>query len=95
MFLTLPAYEAAFAMEMLAHRNIMKIVIALRDDTVAGQSEAVKQMDKNERKAWQKAQAEQKVAWVNELSRMIPVYTDAMLGYLRAFQSLAINVEAV
>ncbi len=94
MFLSLPAYESALAVEMRSHRKVMKVVLALRDDSAASQ-EQLKKMDKNERKLWQKAQAEQKVQWVNELTTMIPTYTDAMLAYLRAFQALAINVEAV
>lgn len=95
--LLLTSYESSFAVEMRAHRRIMKVVLALKDDGSGNSetSEMVKKMDKNERKLWQKAQVDQKVAWVNELTTMIPVYTDAMLGYLQAFQSIAINVEAV
>lgn len=82
---------------MRAHHKIISIVISLRDEAAntAAMQDKLKQMDKNERKLWQKAQAEQKVRWINELSAMIPIYSDAVLAYLKAFQALAINIEAV
>jgi adenylate kinase len=58
------------------------------------QQELMKKMSKEERKIYQKQLADQKILLINELTNYIPSYGEAVLSYLRAYQAVAIQVEA-
>ncbi len=94
--LTCGAYELAYCAEESIHRQVMAIVSLLRDpDRDPSKSEQLKRMEnKQERKAYGRQLAEQRLQAVNELQLLIPQYTDTMLAYLRAWQAVATNLEA-
>jgi hypothetical protein len=91
------SYEIAFLAECIVYTKVMRIVHALKDDSLNAKpvSRDGKKLSKMERQRLQNEQMQTKVSLVNELTTLIPVYSDAVLAYVRAFQPLAICIEAV
>lgn len=75
----------------------MKIVNALKDDALVTKpaSRDGKKLSKSERQRIQQEQMQIKVNLINDLTSLIPVYSDAVLAFIRAFQQIAICIEAV
>lgn len=96
-FNLLSSYEIAFLSEIVTHNKVMKIVNALKDDSLTAKpsSRDGKKLSKAEKQKLQNEQMQLKMNLLNELTSLIPVYSDAVLAYIRAFQPVAICIEAV
>jgi hypothetical protein len=86
----------AYVSESLIRDKVMVIVNALKEDTNAKpNSAAEKKMSKAERQKLVNEKMQIRVQLINDLTSLIPVYSDAVCAYIRAFQQVAICVEAV
>eukprot|EP01039_Chlorochromonas_danica_P003053 gene3053-3333_t len=96
LFLQLPAYFLAYATEMNIKNKVMQLVRGLKEEGSSnGGQPPPPTATKFERQQWQKQRVEERMHLVNELTALIPVYSDAVLAYLQAFQAVAISMEAV
>lgn len=86
----LSSYETAYCSELLIHENVNKLTQVLKGD---GGSDT--KANKADNAQLQQDLMQQKLNMINELQGLIPVYSEAMLAYVRAFQSIAISIEAV
>lgn len=95
--LQIPAYFVSYAAEVVIKDKVLELVRSLKEDVSKSKEEqaAFAKLSKAERTIWQNEKLEQRMHRVNELTAMIPTYSDAVLAYLKAFQSVAICVEAV
>ena len=97
-FLLLPKYSVAFAAEFHLKAKVLRIVEELHAHSSA--SDAMAAADGGKLSKEQRAQrardlAQSRVDLVNGLSALVPVYAETVLAYTRAFQELAVSVEAV
>lgn len=80
------------------HDQVMRLVRALKNSNVptgAAAAEATARLTKEQRAQIARELAQQRMDLVNSLSALVPLYTETVLAYTRAFQELAISVEAV
>lgn len=55
----------------------------------------MKDMTKEEKNRLKFEMAQQKIELVNRLSSLVSIYSQSVVNFLRAFQSLAISIETV
>jgi hypothetical protein len=63
--------------------------------SAAAQAAAAVKLTKEQKTAMAKELAQQRADMVNQLTALVTVYTDSVLAYTRAFQELAVSIEAV
>lgn len=75
----------------------MKVVNDLKEESNRSKEkkDEMKLLSKAERALKQSELMQQRVNMVNELQSLIPVYSDTVVAYIKAFQNIAICVEAV
>lgn len=97
-FLLIPKYMVAFAAELRLKDVVLRLVERLRDSGAANDALAAAEagkLTKEQRAQRARELAQARADQVNGLSALVPVYTDTVLAYTRAFQELAVSVEAV
>ena len=97
-FLLLPKYNVAFAAEVCVKEQVMRLVRALKNSSAPSDSSAdaaAAKQSKEQRAVRARELAQQRMDMVNALSALVPLYTETVLAYTRAFQELAVSVEAV
>lgn len=84
------------------YKQVMRLVRALKNLGAANDVRAAaeagsggKVMSKEQRAVRARELAQQRMDMVNSLSALVPLYSEAVLAYTRAFQELAVSVEAV
>jgi hypothetical protein len=97
LLLHLPAYFLAYSNEVLVKDKVMELVRCLKEDVSKSKEEQaiLAKLTKAEKAIWQNERIQQRLYRVNELTELINIYTEATLAYLKAFQTVAICVEAV
>lgn len=96
--LLIPKYMVAFAAEVQVQRKVQRLVDLLKNSGAANDALAAAdggKMSKEQRALRAKELAQARVDQVNALSALVPVYSETVLAYTRAFQELAVSVEAV
>lgn len=97
-FLLIPKYVVAFAAEVRLKDVVLRLVEQLRDSGTANDALATEdagRLTKEQRAQRARELAQARADQVNALSALVPVYSDTVLAYTRAFQELAVSVEAV
>lgn len=91
------SYELGYCAEFQIYRKVMGIVNTLKEETARSKErkDEFKNLSKAERALKQSEMMQRQVSLVNELQALIPVYSETVLSYMKAFQALAICVEAV
>lgn len=76
---------------------MLKLVMELKADVSKSKDDQImlNNMSKAERQVWQQERVQQRMHCVNELQMLTPVYSDAVVAFLKTWQSLAICIEAV
>lgn len=90
--LLLNGYEIAYLCEDNIKEKVLTLTKALKDDESKKPNE---KMTRAERTAYQNEMMQRKLDMVNELTSLIPLYSDAVLSYLQSFQNFGICVESV
>lgn len=78
--------------------RVLKLVEKLQSTNSTNDIKAVEEgakMSKEQRALRAKELAQGRMDLVNALQALVPVYTETVLAYSRAFQELAVSVEAV
>lgn len=92
----LSSYETAYCSELLIHENVNKLTQVLKGDPpIDSKVENESKISKADKAQLQQDLMQHKLNMINELQALIPVYSEAVLAYVRAFQSIAIAIEAV
>jgi hypothetical protein len=97
-FLLIPKYAVAFAAEVQVKARVLQIVQLLHNSDGVNNAMAAAdggKLSKEQRAVRARELAQQRMDQVNALTALVPVYSDAVLAYTRAFQELAVSVEAV
>jgi hypothetical protein len=97
-FLLIPKYAVAFAAEVQVKARVLQIVQLLHNSDSVNNAMAAAdggKLSKEQRAVRARELAQQRMDQVNALTALVPVYSDAVLAYTRAFQELAVSVEAV
>jgi hypothetical protein len=97
-FLLIPKYAVAFAAELRLKDCVLRLVEQLRSGGAANDALAAAEggkLSKEQRAVRARELAQARADQVNALSALVPTYTDTVLAYTRAFQELAVSVEAV
>lgn len=92
-FLLLTSYETGYCAELQIHESVYKLTQVLKGESV--DPTVTIDLNKSEKSQLQQELMQQKLNMINELQSLIPVYSEAVLAYVRAFQSIAIPIEAV
>lgn len=95
--LQIPSYEISYCSEVIVRNKVMKVVNDLKEESNRSKEkkDEMKLLSKAERALRQSELMQQRVNMVNELQSLIPVYSDTVVAYIKAFQNIAICLEAV
>lgn len=95
--LQIPSYEIFYCSEVLIKNKVMYVVNALKEESNRSKErkDEMKSLTKAERALRQSELMQQRVNLVNDLQALIPVYSDTVVAYIKAFQNMAICLEAV
>lgn len=95
--LQIPSYEIGYSSEVLVKNKVLNVVTKLKEESERSKDlkEEMKSLSKAERAIRQNELTQMRVNMVNELTALIPVYSDTVLAYIKAFQNIAICLEAV
>lgn len=76
---------------------MLRVVTELKEESNRSKErkDEMKTLTKAERALRQSELMQQRVNLVNDLQSLIPVYSDTVVSYIKAFQNMAICLEAV
>ena len=98
-FLLYHSYQLAYDCEYKIYQQVLSITQQLKSsdsmNTNGNSGTSGNNMSKQEKAQLQNDLMQQKLSLINELQGLIPIYSDAVLAYMKAFQSIAICIEAV
>ena len=97
-FLLIPKYAVTFAAEVKVKDRVLKLVRELKSTNSVNDARAAEdgaKLSKEERAVRAKELAQGRMDLVNALQALVPVYSETVLAYTRAFQELGVSVEAV